>query len=151
MPYATQAQMIARFTEREVIAITDREGTGQIDAAQLASALSDAGLEIDAHLGRRYVLPLARGGVALATPPQLLVGLCCDIARYRLTGTEVQETEAIRNRYKDAMRVLQQLADGELVFGEAPDLLGASGSQAAAGVVASSRRRLFDQDLLGRY
>ena len=150
--YATQDQMVFRFTEREVIALTDRDGVGAIDSVQLEAALVSASGEIDAHLGRRYALPLAIGGVPMAEPPQILVGLCCDIARYRLTGTEVQETEAIRARYKDAGRLLERLADGQMVFAESPDLLSARNPNAAgASVKANCRPRLFGRDTLGTY
>jgi phage gp36-like protein len=152
MPYATPAQMVARFTEREVVAITDRAGAGEVDLVQLGAALVDASAEIDMHLGRRYALPLARAGVVMVTAPTVLVGLCCDIARYRLTGTEVQETEAIRNRYKDATKMLAQLADGSIVLAESPDLVSASNpnSQGAA-VQTNERCREFSKDSLGTY
>src|SRR5262245_12720126 len=101
MQYATSAQMIECFSEREVIAITDRGETGEVNETRLTEALVKASAEIDAFLVKRYALPLANGGTPLAAPPTMLVSLCCNIARYRLTGTEVMETEVIRNRYKD--------------------------------------------------
>jgi len=152
MPYATAAQMVARFTEREVIAITDRDGAGVVDTVQLGKALDDASGEIDSNLGRRYALPLARAGVVLTDTPRLLVGLCCDIARYRLTGTEVQETEAIRNRYRDALKTLKMLADGDMVFAESPDLVTAtSPNSPGASVKTNARCREFDSGTLGTY
>lgn len=152
MPYATSAQMVDRFTEREVIAITDRDGTGSVDTVQLDKALVDASGEIDSHIGRRYALPLTKGGLPLVAPPQMLVGVCCDIARYRLTGTEVQETDAIRNRYKDAIKVLELLADGRMVFADPPDLLAAGSSNAAGSAVATNTRcREFGSGLLGTF
>lgn len=152
MPYATTAQMIARFTEREVIALTDRTGAGVVDEVQLADAITQAGAEIDAHLGRRYRLPLALDGTPLATAPQILVGLCCDIARYRLTGTEVQETEAIRVRYQDALRMLAKLGSGETVFAESPDLLGSGNANAQGAAVKSNQRcRTFPPHSMGGY
>lgn len=152
MAYATTAQMIERFTEREVLALTDRANTGEIDETRLGAAIEAAGSEIDAHLGRRYTLPLTAAGVVLTTPPLMLTGLCCDIARYRLSGTEVQETDAIRNRYKDAINVLKMLGNGEMVFAEAPDLLPATSPNAGGGTVATNERcRLFGRETLGSY
>jgi len=137
--------MVARFTEREVIALTDQAGSGEVDEAQLGAAIVQAGTEIDSYLGRRYALPLAVGGMPLATAPELLVGICCDIARYRLTSTEVQETEPIRRRYQDALKALKMLADGDLVFGEGPDLVGGSNPNAqGASVRTNARQRVFD-------
>lgn len=110
MIYATQVNMVTHLGEREVIAITDRSLTGAIDSAVLADALELASDEIDAYLAGRYALPLAR-------VPRLLTRICCDLARYRLCGADAQETEQVRNRYKDAHRMLDQLKKGELTLG----------------------------------
>lgn len=152
MPYATPAQMVSRFTEREVVALTDRAGTGMVDAQALGLALVDASAEVDAYLARRYALPLAVQGVALSSVPSILVGACCDIARYRLTGTEVMETESIRNRFRDALKLLQQIADGSLGFAEPLDLVRAGNSNSPAAVTRTNEReRLFDAGTLGSY
>lgn len=147
MPYATAAQFVERFSEREAVALSDRANTGLVDEAQLgAGGLVPASEEIDTYIGRRYALPLAAGGVPLATVPQILVGLCCDIARYRLTSTEVQETEPIRRRYTDAIKLLEKLAAGGVVLGAGVDLAAADGSTGAAGggtVRTNDRNRLF--------
>lgn len=141
MPYATQADMIARFGEREVIAISDRNLTAQVDVAVLAAAIEQAGDVIDAHLGGRYALPLA-------TVPRLLVGVACDIARYQLCGADAQETEPARNRYKDAIRLLEQIKDGHLSLGLDP----ASQPVATSGtVLIVNGRRTFDRNTLADY
>jgi phage gp36-like protein len=108
--YATKAAMIARFGEDEVIALTDRANLGVIDDAVLNSALAEADAEIDPYLAPRHQLPLA-------SVPKILIGYACDIARYRLCGASVMETEAIRNRYKDAVRFLESVAAGKLGLG----------------------------------
>jgi phage gp36-like protein len=110
MSYATKANMIARFGENEVIALTDRANLGVIDDAVLASALAEADAEIDPYLAPRHQLPLA-------SVPKILTGYACDIARYRLCGANVSETEAIRNRYKDAVRFLENVSSGKIGLG----------------------------------
>lgn len=141
MPYATAADLIDRFGECEVRQLSDRDGTGLVDAAVLALAILHAGDEIDAYLGGRYSLPLA-------SVPRLLVGVCCDIVRYRLCGTEVQETEPARNRFKDAIRLLESVRDGKLTLGLDP-------AQQAVGTGATVRindgRRKFTADTLSDY
>ena len=67
MPYATQADMIERFGEREVIALADRDMNGVIDAAVVSSAIALAGHEIEGYLSGRFTLPLS-------TVPPLLIG-----------------------------------------------------------------------------
>lgn len=108
--YATQQQMITRFGEREVLDLTDRLRAGVIDTQVLESALAEADAEIDPYLAPRHTLPLA-------IIPRVLSGFACDIARYRLCGAGVTETEEVRLRYKDAVRFLEKVARGELGLG----------------------------------
>ena len=106
MPYATAAQMEEQFGTRELIALTDRDNVGAVDSAVLARALADADAEIDSYLAGRYTLPLA------GTFPAL-VRHACNLARYHLSGADVTEVEAVRNRYKDAIRWLESVRDGK--------------------------------------
>ncbi len=110
MTYATKANMISRFGESEVIALTDRTNLGVVDDAVLASALAEADAEIDPYLAPRHVLPLAN-------VPKILTGFACDIARYRLCGAGVTETEEIRKRYEDAVKFLVRVSRGEIGLG----------------------------------
>ncbi|OHX21241.1 gp436 family protein [Chromobacterium sphagni] len=112
--YATRDDMLQRFGEKEVISLTDREYSGQVDDPLLADALADAGVEIDGYIGGRYPLPLAQ-------PPKILAGYACDIARYRLCGSGTQLTEDIRDRYRDAVRFLELVAAGKVTLGGMPD------------------------------
>ena len=109
MAYASVADMVARFGDLEVIELTDRSHSGQIDEAVAKIALEDATAEIDAYLGR-FRRPFY-------DVPPILKRLCCDIARYRLLGADAQETEPARNRYRDAIRLLEQVRDGKMTLG----------------------------------
>ena len=108
--YATPTDMISRFGEDEVVKISDRKFTGVIDTALLTGALEEAAAEIDPYLAPHYQLPLV-------TVPLILIGYSCDIARYRLCGAGVTETEQIRNRYQDAIKFLRDVANGKLSLG----------------------------------
>lgn len=110
MTYATQQNMLDRFGERELIALTDRDNSGVMDDAVLANGLKLADDEINPYLVARYALPPA-------SVPAILSGFACDIARYRLCGAEVVETEEIRNRYKDAIKFLEKVSKGEISLG----------------------------------
>lgn len=111
--YATRDDMVKRFGEKEVIVLTDREYTGQIDDVVLTEALASAGVEIDGYIGGRYPLPLE-------TPPKILCGYTCDIARYRLCGSGTRMTDDIRDRYRDAVRFLELAATGKVTLGGMP-------------------------------
>lgn len=113
MPYAVKADMVSRFGEGEVIALTDRANLGVIADAVLDGALAEAAAEIDPYLAPRHQLPLA-------TVPKIITGFACDIARYRLCGSGVTLTDDIRDRYKDAVRFLERVADGKIGLGLDP-------------------------------
>lgn len=112
--YATAADMVRQFTHREVLALTDPEDTGEIDPVILDGALRAASDEIDSYVGGRYRLPLD-------PKPAHLTRICCDIARYVLTGDIRQETEVINERYKAAVRFLELVASGKVTLGPARD------------------------------
>jgi phage gp36-like protein len=140
MPYATVQEMIDRLGAREATALSDRAGVGTPDTAALQRVLDDASAEMDGYLGRRYALPLAsRAGVVLSTTPVELRTACIDIARYRMTGTEVMETEGIRVRFKDAIAWLQAAAEGRVQIAAGNLLLASPGNPAAVGGASAVR------------
>lgn len=112
--YATRDDMVRQFGETECIALTDREYTGEINDDVLNGGLERASATIDSYLAGRYPLPWT-------DTPGILVGKCCDIARYEMTGAETQNTEEIRKRYEDAIRYLERVADGRITLGRLPD------------------------------
>jgi phage gp36-like protein len=137
MPYATSQDVIDALGTREAAAISDRLGTGAPNAAVLAAALARAEDEVNAYVGRRYALPLMTAAGAAAATPLIIKRLVIDIARYRQTGTEIMETEAIRNRFKDALKVLEQIADGKVSLGNL--MLATAGGPASVGGNTSAR------------
>ncbi|MDX8385358.1 MAG: DUF1320 domain-containing protein [Gallionella sp.] len=142
MTYATQNDMVARFGEREVIALTDREDLGIIDAAVLQSALADADAEIDPYLlAALYTLPLTK-------VPSILSGFACDITRYRLCGAGVTETDEVRHRYKDAVQFLEKVSSAKISLGL--DAASAAPAQSAP-VQVSAPERVFTRETLKGY
>lgn len=131
--YATRDDMVRQFGETECIALSDRDYTGEIDDDVLNGGLERATATIDSYLAGRYPVPWT-------DTPGILTGKCCDIARYELTGAETQNTEEIRQRYEDAIRYLERVADGRITLGRLPD-----GSVAQGGTVSrfSSNGRVF--------
>ncbi len=126
MAYAVQADLVERFGEAELIRLTDRgtPSTGQIDAAVVSRALSDAEAEINGYLASRYTLPLA-------TVPEILKRLTCDLARYLLYDDVAPDQ--IRDRYKDAVALLKGIAEGKVSLGlsTAPPVQGETDTLAA--------------------
>ncbi|WP_036204735.1 phage protein Gp36 family protein [Marinobacter sp. MCTG268] len=108
MSYASQADLVERFGERELVNLTDRSGTGSIDSSVLTVALEDASAEIDGYLAARYQLPLT-------SVPTVLVRVCADIARYFLHDDN--QGDVVEARYKSAVALLKQLASGQVSLG----------------------------------
>lgn len=108
--YATQQHMVDRFGLAEIVQLTDvaEPATGGVVTSVLNRALEDADAEINGYLAARYVLPLS-------ATPTLVVGLACDIARYRLYSDAV--TETVEKRYKAAVRMLENIASGKISLG----------------------------------
>ena len=120
MPYCTQQNLITRFTEQEIIQLTDRANTGVVDAAVVAEAIYDAEAEIDSYL-TAYALPLA------VIPPNF-ERLACDIARYYLYDDAA--TEQVIRRYDSAVAYLKEILNGKV------NLSSGSSTEASAGIAA---------------
>ncbi|NIG88533.1 DUF1320 domain-containing protein [Serratia symbiotica] len=133
--YASRDNMVTRFGEREVIALTDLGYTAAIDDQVLAGGLSTASYEINGDVAGRYRLPLP-------TLPSILKGLACDIARYRLSGTERVCSDEIRVRYRNAIRYLEGVAAGRVSLGTFDDT-GTTVPSSAIGVKFFSGRRTW--------
>jgi phage gp36-like protein len=121
--YATQARMVARFGEREIIALTDTEQPymDQINTNKLTQAMDMANSEVDGYLMSRYSVPVSAA-------PAFLIGLACDLARYHAAVGAARQTERDEVRYKAAIKSLENIAAGKLSIGVTP----AGGQPAAA-------------------
>lgn len=119
MSYCTADDLTAEFGEVELIQLTDRNGTGQIDAGVLAKAIGRADRLINGFLGARQ----------LPVPADTVVDIACDLARYYLYKDECPEE--VRNRYKDALKRLEMMAASTLAVVDADGDSAALASDAA--------------------
>ncbi|MFW5920921.1 MAG: gp436 family protein [Polyangiales bacterium] len=109
MPYATVQDLVDRFGEKEILQLTDRDHTDEIDTEVAEQALDDASAEIDGYLdARRFKLPLE-------DVPRVLTRAAADIARYRLYATQAPET--VKDRYEATLSWLKMLARGDVQLG----------------------------------
>lgn len=131
MSYATKQNLIDRYGSDELLQLTDRTNIGSIDDIVITRALVDADAEINGYLATRYTLPLL-------PVPTGLEKLACDIARYRLYEDRV--TETVAQRYKDAIRFLQEVSSGKASLG--PDAANAQ-PVATGGPSSSGGDRVF--------
>lgn len=123
MIYATVADFILAFGEGEAIELSNLDDpvNDQLEATTIRGALTTASAEIDSYVrSAGYSLPLSE-------VPSVLIGKCCDIARYRLDRNRAREE--VRQRYLDAVYWLKDLARGTASLGivaESDELAGAT-------------------------
>jgi phage gp36-like protein len=119
MLYAQWTDMVERFGARELIQLSDRDDTGEINTAVLTRAIDDATAFVDGYLGRVYRLPLKGcakpltipGGAVEYVPPPVITRMVCDLARYYLYTDVADDHEALR-RHKAAVADLKAIAEG---------------------------------------
>lgn len=109
--------------------------------ARIDDATKRAGELIDGYLVRRGYLPLA------VPPPGIVVEWCRAIARYYLHQNRIadEKSDPIARDYRDALRLLQQTADGKFFLG-ADDMLATTTS--AIDVQFESDENVFNRDEL---
>jgi len=137
MPYATQADIDARYPGELAQAGPMRDGA--LDSDAIAAACSTASAMIDGSLR------VIGWDVPLAVPPEWVVALAVDLALYLATPTVAASQGAFiedrRNRYNDALSQLRQLARGEWL--PPPNEAATLGT-----VYTTSRPRLFGRGSL---
>ena len=107
MLYCSKQGLIDRFSEDELIQLTDRDSLGVINDEVLNRAIEDASTEMDAYL--------SRFDFSADNLPKSLKPLACNIARYYLYDEE--PAEIIAKRYEDAIKFLKAVNKGEITIG----------------------------------
>lgn len=137
MAYCTLADIKDQVEESRLIQLTDDEGAGTIGTARVDKAIADAGEEIDGYVGSRYTVPLNPA-------PAILRKLAVDIAVCNLFARRDKAPEGRVERYKTAIRFLEQVALGRISLGAAdPD--GTPPASDAPQMSADNPPRLFDR------
>ena len=109
--YCTQADIVARFGETELIQLTDRAAAGAVDSTAVEAAIADAAAEIDGYIATRYTLPLE-------SVPKIITRIAVDVALYQLfMARRMGATEEVRYRYTDVRKLLENIAAGKVSLG----------------------------------
>jgi phage gp36-like protein len=112
--YCTPADLESRFGLAELFQLAPGPG-GVPDAVRVQRACEDAGDLVDGYLRPRHTLPLS-------TVPRVLVQLSAAIARYELHhGGDRQPTDQVTKARDNAIRFLQDVANGKADLGLGPD------------------------------
>ncbi len=117
MGYCTLDDLKDQIPETNIIQLTDDEGLGVVNQSRVDKAITTADSVIDGYLRGRYTLPLS-------TVPELVKTIAIDITVYKLyeRRLELEMPEAMSNRYKNAIKLLDQIQKGLVKLGiESPD------------------------------
>ncbi|MDR0548324.1 MAG: DUF1320 family protein [Deltaproteobacteria bacterium] len=130
--YARKTELKKRYgDEIDELSKAQSKTETSIDAA-----LEDGAAEINGYIGQRYKLPLPYG------PYSTLVWLNCDITRYRLWESRLEDApdNAVYVRYKQSIEHLMLIAEGRIALiddqGQEPEIA----NKAIAGLSVISRR-----------
>lgn len=108
MAYCTQSDVEqSGVSPRLLIELTDDLNTGNLDAALLARVIEDADAVVDVYLSGVYTVPLA-------IVPPIIRRCSVDLvthALYARRDLPADQLTTVRQRYTDALSVLQDLRD----------------------------------------
>ncbi len=143
MAYCVLADITNTVPADDILQLTDDTGVGVIDQAMVDEAIAYAGELIDGYLRGRYTLPLN-------PVPGMMTRLAADIAIYRLYARRPPTgglMDAITDRYKAAVKILEQIQKGVIS-------LGAESEGKEPGIVVTNKKaedRAFSKDVLGGF
>ena len=97
--------MLARYSETELVQLTDDAGAGVVDEDRVNRALAGAASIADGYIASKYQLPID-------PVPDFIVDAVCAIARFRL----YRETppEGVKDAHNMAIKSLKDVASGSL-------------------------------------
>lgn len=91
---------------------TDASGDPVLNLSTINLAIANAGSEIEGYISTRYPVPLS-------SVPPIIKKLAVDIAVYNLFSRKwaVDEDDNLARRYKNAVVLLQRIAEGKVLLG----------------------------------
>jgi len=110
MAYCTQSDILNQITTVELIQLTDDAVAGVINTTIVARAIADADAEIDGYLGSRHVVPLT-------TVPAIVLKISVDLSIFNLYSRRGTIPDIRADRYKNAIRFLEQVGQGKISLG----------------------------------
>ena len=119
MNYCTLEDIRGHVPEARLVEITDDmnpNATGTVNVAVVEKAIAESSDIIDAYIGKRFKLPLP--GI-----PSVLRPICVDLSIYNLYErvTELNVSDGMQLRYKNALSLLKGIAEGEVSIGIVPE------------------------------
>jgi len=111
LPYCGIDDIRNQVEEARLIQLTDDDATGVVAEERVLRAISDADEEMNGYLGARMAIPVF-------PVPESLRRLSVDIAVYNLYARRDKVPEHRAERYRAAVRFLEQAAAGKTSLGD---------------------------------
>ena len=144
MAYCTVEDLKKAVSEGTLITLTDDAAAGVVDGDKAEEAIDAGAEEINAWIGKRVALPIS------GTPPRILRNLNADIAVWNLySRVEIDTPDAWKERYKNAVKMLERFAKGEITLGVQP--IPDAPESYSSGIRTSSREKMFGTDTMDKY
>ena len=134
MAYCDLTDIQNMLDEEELISLTDDDDTGAVVADVVTAAIADADAAIDTYLIKKYTVPVA------APVPVMIRKLSVDVAIYNLFSRRGRVSEAVAQRFKDAITTCRDISAGRAGVPGAAD---APASQSSGTVTITSGTRVF--------
>jgi phage gp36-like protein len=138
MAYATRTDIEEIWGDQFVTDLLPEDVDGDV---AIARALERASGEIDTHLSARYKTPIEGKPSALVTP-------AVNIAVYGLAIRHTTLTDTIQERYKQAIALLQRIAEGKAGLGADEPSVSGDPDASAGGAAFSANGRVFSRRTL---
>lgn len=136
-PYLSIEAFIRKFGLKDVIDMTDADGSGRIDRVLLIDALTDAQAIAESYLAGRYALPLT-------TVPRVVQMAIADLARARLYPRGAPE--GVAGLAKAADKLLASIGAGSMSLG-LPTIEAPTAPPSDAPVLIAPGRRQYPDGL----
>lgn len=138
MAYASRTDIEEIWGEQFVADLLPDDVDGDM---AIARALERASGEIDTHLSARYRTPIEGKPAALVTP-------AVNIAVYGIAIRHTTLTDTIEERYKQAVALLQRIAEGKAGLGADEPSVSSDPGTSAGGAAFSANTRVFSRRTL---
>lgn len=142
--YCTLEDLRNQSSEDFLLRCAETEGTGEIDQSIIEDKITDAQTEIDSYCRTQYSVPFQ-------VVPGLIRKLAVDIALYNLMSKRGYDEESadviIVKRYRDAVKLLENLAKGIVTIG--PAAAGEPSPQPQQASIVSPPRRFTRTSMEG--
>jgi len=134
--YCTQADLVTRMSETDLVRLTDHDGDGSVDASVAAAAIADAGGHIDSYLQVKYTVPLS-------PVPDVIRKRAAILSIYFLQLYRDSVTESMQKAFDAVDAWLKLAAAGKVALGISPK---PAESPGAGGVRYDTQPRIFGRD-----